>query len=120
MFVEVLVASEIVGKVSEADIGMSADKESSVNVAVLVPGVPTVEVLASRLFTTGAEVITGARVLSSVETDSELLDGLGAKKEPAVFPEGLLVTFPRLGLNRTGHMSFLTGQDRTPKFAGPD
>ena len=23
-----------------------------------------------------------------------------------------------LGLNRTGHMSFLTGQDRTPKFAG--
>ena len=24
----------------------------------------------------------------------------------------------RLGLNRTGHMSFLTGQDRTPKFAG--
>ena len=23
----------------------------------------------------------------------------------------------RLGLNRTGHMSFLTGQDRTPKFA---
>ena len=25
-------------------------------------------------------------------------------------------SFP-LGLNRTGHMSFLTGQDRTPKFA---
>ena len=24
----------------------------------------------------------------------------------------------KLGLNRTGHMSFLTGQDRTPKFAG--
>jgi hypothetical protein len=23
-----------------------------------------------------------------------------------------------LGLNRTGHMSLLTGQDRTPKFAG--
>ena len=23
-----------------------------------------------------------------------------------------------LGLNRTGHMSFLAGQDRTPKFAG--
>ena len=23
-----------------------------------------------------------------------------------------------LGLNRTGHMSFLTGQDQTPKFAG--
>ena len=23
-----------------------------------------------------------------------------------------------LGLDRTGHMSFLTGQDRTPKFAG--
>ena len=22
-----------------------------------------------------------------------------------------------VGLNRTGHMSFLTGQDRTPKFA---
>ena len=22
------------------------------------------------------------------------------------------------GLDRTGHMSFLTGQDRTPKFAG--
>jgi hypothetical protein len=22
-----------------------------------------------------------------------------------------------LGLDRTGHMSFLTGQDRTPKFA---
>jgi hypothetical protein len=25
-----------------------------------------------------------------------------------------------LGLNRTGHMSFLTGQDRTPKYAGQD
>ena len=24
----------------------------------------------------------------------------------------------KLGLDRTGHMSFLTGQDRTPKFAG--
>ena len=24
----------------------------------------------------------------------------------------------KLGINRTGHMSFLTGQDRTPKFAG--
>ena len=24
----------------------------------------------------------------------------------------------KLGLNPTGHMSFLTGQDRTPKFAG--
>ena len=23
-----------------------------------------------------------------------------------------------VGLNWTGHMSFLTGQDRTPKFAG--
>ena len=23
-----------------------------------------------------------------------------------------------IGLNRTGHMGFLTGQDRTPKFAG--
>ena len=23
-----------------------------------------------------------------------------------------------IGLNRTGHMSFLTGQDQTPKFAG--
>ena len=23
-----------------------------------------------------------------------------------------------IGLNRTGHMSFLTGQDRTPKFVG--
>ena len=23
-----------------------------------------------------------------------------------------------IGLDRTGHMSFLTGQDRTPKFAG--
>ena len=23
-----------------------------------------------------------------------------------------------IGLNRTGQMSFLTGQDRTPKFAG--
>ena len=27
-------------------------------------------------------------------------------------------TMLKLGLNRTGHMSFLTGQDRTPKFAG--
>ena len=26
----------------------------------------------------------------------------------------------KLGLNRTGHMSFLTGQDRTPKFAEQD
>ena len=25
---------------------------------------------------------------------------------------------PGIGLDRTGHMSFLTGQDRTPKFAG--
>ena len=25
-----------------------------------------------------------------------------------------------LGLNRTGHMSFLTGQNRTPKFAKQD
>ena len=24
----------------------------------------------------------------------------------------------KVGLDRTGHMSFLTGQDRTPKFAG--
>ena len=24
----------------------------------------------------------------------------------------------QIGLDRTGHMSFLTGQDRTPKFAG--
>ena len=24
----------------------------------------------------------------------------------------------KVELNRTGHMSFLTGQDRTPKFAG--
>ena len=24
----------------------------------------------------------------------------------------------RVGLNRTGHMSFLKGKDRTPKFAG--
>ena len=23
-----------------------------------------------------------------------------------------------IGLDRTGHMSFLTGQDQTPKFAG--
>ena len=29
-----------------------------------------------------------------------------------------LLHFHELGLNRTGHMSFLTGQDRTPKFAG--
>ena len=25
---------------------------------------------------------------------------------------------PEVGLDRTGHMSFLTGQDWTPKFAG--
>ena len=25
-----------------------------------------------------------------------------------------------MGLDRTGYMSFLTGQDRTPKFAGQD
>ena len=25
--------------------------------------------------------------------------------------------YERVGLNRTGHMSFLTGQDQTPKFA---
>ena len=34
----------------------------------------------------------------------------------------LLMKLPQriynLGLNRIGHMSFLTGQDRTPKFAG--
>ena len=28
------------------------------------------------------------------------------------------LTHCKLGLDRTGHMSFLTGQDRTPKFAG--
>ena len=28
------------------------------------------------------------------------------------------VIFNKLGLDRTGHLSFLTGQDRTPKFAG--
>ena len=27
-------------------------------------------------------------------------------------------TGPEVGLDRTGNMSFLTGQDRTPKFAG--
>ena len=27
-------------------------------------------------------------------------------------------TIHALGLNRTGHMSVLPGQDRTPKFAG--
>ena len=88
---EVLVASEIVGKVSEADIGLSADIASSFNVAVLVP-----RVLASKLSTTGAEVIPGARVFSSVETDPELSDNLGAKKEHEGFKEGLLLTFPRL------------------------
>ena len=31
-----------------------------------------------------------------------------------------VVSWVRLGLDRTGHMSFLTKQDRTPKFAGPD
>ena len=88
---EVLVASEIVGKVSEADIGLLADITSSFNVAVLVP-----RVLASKLFTTGAEVIPGAREFSLLETDPELSDDLGAKKEHAGFTEGLLVTFPRL------------------------
>jgi hypothetical protein len=33
-------------------------------------------------------------------------------------PERKYVAFTALGLNRTGHMSFQTGQDRTPKFAG--
>ena len=34
-----------------------------------------------------------------------------------VVHHGLLAPY-KLGLDRTGHMSFLTGQDRTPKFAG--
>ena len=33
-----------------------------------------------------------------------------------IFPKSQYVC--ALGLNWTGHMSFLTGQDRTPKFAG--
>ena len=31
-----------------------------------------------------------------------------------------LTTAYTIGLDRTGHMSFLTGQDRTPTFAGLD
>ena len=30
----------------------------------------------------------------------------------------LLLICIKVGLNRTGHMTFLTGQDQTPKFAG--
>jgi hypothetical protein len=32
--------------------------------------------------------------------------------------EGAVLRDGGLGLNRIGHMSFLTEQDRTPKFAG--
>mgnify|MGYP006863955759 FL=1 len=93
MFLEVLVASGTVGEVTEAGIGLSVDIGFSLNAAVLAPGVPAVEVLASKLFTTGAEMISGARVLSSLETDSELSNYL---VESAVFTEGLLLTFSRL------------------------
>ena len=34
-----------------------------------------------------------------------------------VVAQWVLIPF-EVGLDRTGHMSFLTGQDRTPKFAG--
>ena len=41
---------------------------------------------------------------AEVDMMTEMMDIHGARFE--------------LGLNRTGHMSFLTGQDRTLKFAG--
>ena len=37
---------------------------------------------------------------------------------PAQRLPGLRNEHLEVGLNRIGHMSFLTGQDRTPKFAG--
>ena len=47
----------------------------------------------------------------------DCLDACKANSECAwwVLIRLLLIT---VGLNRTGHMSFFTGQDRTPKFAG--
>ena len=35
-----------------------------------------------------------------------------------IIVSGRLRAYILIGLNRTGHMSFLTRQDRTPKFAG--
>ena len=64
-----------------------------------------------------------------VEVAAEFTDD--GKVIPCPFHCGLIIfrilPFPfyssqnvlcQLGLDRTGHMSFLTGQDRTPKFAG--
>jgi hypothetical protein len=42
--------------------------------------------------------------------------GVGVNFWP--WSEGYFLSGRPLGLNRTGHMSFLTGQDRTPKLAG--
>ena len=35
----------------------------------------------------------------------------------SIFKEQGVIPYPKVGLNRTGHMSFLTGQYRTLKFA---
>ena len=43
--------------------------------------------------------------------DEESGSGLGLQPRYVIY-------LVKLGLNRIGHMSFLTGQDRTPKFAG--
>ena len=39
-------------------------------------------------------------------------------KEVSILQKITQLDYLQLGLNRTGHMSFLTGQDLTPKFAG--
>ena len=45
-----------------------------------------------------------------------VVDKLSSINHFKIFKKGNCLSL--IGLNRTGHMSFLTGQDRTPKFAG--
>ena len=55
----------------------------------------------------------GCPVLSGLDThmSSPVEPYYTGSKNPVQIDRGI-------GLDRTGHMSFLTGQDRTPKFAG--
>ena len=43
---------------------------------------------------------------------------IGQKVQSHIASQKYAWTHLQLGLDRTGHMSFLTGQDQTPKFAG--
>jgi hypothetical protein len=53
-----------------------------------------------------------------METDSISHTTLIPISRSVFDPYNLILYLMYLGLDRTGHMSFLTGQDRTPKYAG--